>query len=121
MKLRKLIRRLGLIVVGALFATCAFAQSINYHRVGGIVGEPDLFMVAGLDLFELAPNAALWVEAVTFTSFDAQRAFGGVGLRKDWKMATYTVMGGFAFVVPVGAGWGRIDDIGFGVDIGVRF
>ena len=111
-------------IITFIFTAClisgAMAQ-LNYHRVGGIYGEPDPFMVVGVDLFEMHPNTQLYAEAVTFTAFNANTAYAGIGVRKDWQMATYSVSGGIALVAPLGAGWTRIDDLRMGMSIGVKF
>jgi hypothetical protein len=112
-------KTLTAIITTICLTSGAVAQGINYHRIGAVVGEPDPFMVVGVDLFELAP--ALWTEGVTYTSFDVQKVFGGIGVRKDWQQVKYTVSGGVSIVAPVGEGWNRWDNLRLAANIGVRF
>lgn len=114
-------KKLMLVAVLAIaFVVSAFGQ-LTFHRFGAVAGEPELFGVVGLDLFEFSPGSDFWAELATYTTFNAEKSFGGPGVRKDWEQATYTVSAGAGLVVPLGAGWARIDDIGFGANLGVRF
>lgn len=116
--MKKILLSIGLFLV---LAVSAASQSVNYHRLGGVWGAPEPFIVVGVDLFEFSPGMNLWAETVTYTSFDAQTAYAGFGARKDWLRINYTVSAGLSIVTEVGVGWNNWSNVRAAANIGVKF